>query len=334
MSSHAVSQPGAASVLLRLAGRLVVVAALTFVVVAAFLPPYYVRVVDSVLIYILLALGLNMVIGYAGLLDLGFVAFYAVGAYSYALLASPQLGIHLPFLMVLPIGAAIGATFGILLGIPVLRLRGDYLAMVTLGFGEIIRILLNNVDALTNGPKGIIMIDRAHIGPLTITSPTDFYWVLIIACSVCGTLVFRNIERSILGKAWAAVREDQDAARGVGINTTLVKLAAFAISASIGGLAGIIFCAFQRFISPESFTFTESVLVVLIIVIGGVGNIFGVVVGAAVLIMLPELLREVAEYRILALGLIMAALIVLRPQGIVPRRASGPAQLWRLAWGL
>lgn len=331
MPSQAVSQTRAASLPLRLAGCLVIVAALAFVVVAAFLPPYYVRVVDSVLIYILLALGLNMVIGYAGLLDLGFVAFYAVGAYCYALLASPQLGIHVPFLMILPIGAAIGATFGILLGIPVLRLRGDYLAMVTLGFGEIVRILLNNVDALTNGPKGIIMIDRAHVGPLTITSPTDFYWVLLIACIVCGTLVFR-LERSILGKAWAAVREDQDAARGVGINTTLVKLAAFAISASIGGLAGVIFCAFQRFISPESFTFNESVLIVLIIVIGGVGNIFGVVVGAAVLIMLPELLREVAEYRMLALGLIMAALIVLRPQGIVPRN-FGPAQLWRLVWG-
>jgi branched-chain amino acid transport system permease protein len=291
---------------------------------------YYVRIADDVLIYTLLALGLNMVIGYAGLLDLGFVAFYAVGAYTYALLASPEFDIHLPFLVILPIGILLAAGFGILLGIPVLPLRGDYLAIVTLGFGEIIRLLLNNMDAVTGGPQGVMMIDAPRLAGFALISPRSFYLLLLGLSIVIGIFVFR-VEHSILGKAWAAVREDQDAARGVGINTTAVKLAAFATSAAIGGLAGVIFASFQRYVSPESFSFNESILIVLIIVIGGVGNILGVITGAVVLIVLPEVLRDVAQYRMLALGSVLAVLIVLRPQGLVPR-GFGPAELLRLVW--
>jgi len=311
----------------RLAGALALAAVLALLVMVPRAGLYYVRLADDVLIYTLLAFGLNLVIGYAGLLDLGFVAFYAVGAYTYALLASPQFGIHLPFLVILPIGAALAACFGILLGIPVLPLRGDYLAIVTLGFGEIIRILLNNMDAVTGGPQGVMMIDAPRLAGYALISPRSFYWLLLGLCAVIGVLVLR-LENSILGKAWAAIREDQDAARGIGIDTVRVKLAAFAISASIGGLAGVIFASFQRYVSPESFTFNESILIVLIIVIGGVGNILGVITGAVALIVLPELLRGVAQYRMMAFGFTLAALIILRPQGLVPR-SFGPVRLLR-----
>jgi branched-chain amino acid transport system permease protein len=315
----------------RVGGALALAAVLVLLVMVPQAGLYYVRLADDVLIYTLLGFGLNLVIGYAGLLDLGFVAFYAVGAYTYALLASPQFGIHLPFLVILPIGAALAACFGILLGIPVLPLRGDYLAIVTLGFGEIIRILLNNMDAVTGGPEGVMMIDTPRLAGYALISPRSFYWLLLGLCAVVGVLVLR-LENSILGKAWAAIREDQDAARGIGIDTVRVKLAAFAISASIGGLAGVIFASFQRYVSPESFTFNESILIVLIIVIGGVGNILGVITGAVALIVLPELLRDVAQYRMMAFGFTLAAIILLRPQGLVPR-SFGPVRLlrWLLA---
>lgn len=315
----------------RMKGVAILALALVLIGAVPHLDSYSIRVADGVLIYTLLGMGLNLVVGYAGLLDLGFVAFYAVGAYTYALLASPQFGIHLPFLLILPLGALLGAIFGILLGVPVLRLRGDYLAIVTLGFGEIIRVLLNNADAVTNGPQGIIGIYKATAFGISLTKPIDFFWVLLIACFVCGTVVYR-LERSLLGMAWAAIREDQDAARGVGINTTRAKLAAFAISAAIGGLTGVIFAAFQRYVSPDSFSLNESILIILIIVIGGVGNIFGVFVGAVVLVLLPELLRQFDAYRMLVLGLVMAILIVLRPQGLLPRR-YGPGALIGLLRG-
>ncbi|MBZ9677909.1 branched-chain amino acid ABC transporter permease [Mesorhizobium sp. ES1-1] len=307
--------------------------ALVIALIAAtpFLPNYHVRVLNSLLIYVLLGIGLNIVIGYTGLLDLGFVAFYAVGAYSYGLLASPQLGLHMPFLLILLVGACLGAVTGILLGIPVLRLRGDYLAIVTLGFGEIIRIIINNLDWLTGGPQGIARLDKASILGIQIARPIDFFWLLLITVLVVGTVVWR-LERSILGKGWAAIREDQDAARGIGINTTNAKLAAFATSATIGSIAGVIFAASQRFVSPESFTLQESVLIVLMIVVGGIGNIFGIVAGAAILILLPELLREFAEWRILFLGLLMITLIIARPAGIVPR-SFGPEKLIRGLFG-
>ncbi len=316
-------------------GRIIpwLVVALVIALVAStpFMSNYYIRVANGLLIYILLGIGLNIVIGYTGLLDLGFVAFYAVGAYTYGLLASPQLGLHLPFMLILLIAAALGMITGILLGLPVLKLRGDYLAIVTLGFGEIIRILLNNIDWLTGGPKGIARLDKASIFGLEISKPVDFYWLLIVAVLLIGTIVWR-MERSILGKAWAAIREDQDAARGIGINMTKAKLAAFATSATIGSIAGVIFAGSQRFVSPESFSLQESVLIVLMIVVGGIGNILGIIVGAAILILLPEVLREFAEWRILFLGLLMIGLIILRPAGIVPR-TFGPEKLIRGLFG-
>ena len=295
------------------------------------LPPYYLRIADNVLIYLILAIGLNMVVGYAGLLDLGFIAFYAIGAYSYAILASGQFDIHLPFLAVFLIGGGLAGLAGVLLGIPVLRLRGDYLAIVTLGFGEIIRLLINNADWLTNGPQGISRIDRPELFGLVLQSPRDFFYFLLLLAILTFAFVWR-LERSMLGLAWSAVREDQDAARGVGIDTTAVKLAAFGLSAMIGGFAGVVFSAFQRFVSPESFTFWESLTVVLIIVIGGLGNLIGVIAGALTLVVIPELLRSYSDYRLLLYGAALVLVILLRPNGILPR-AYGPAWLMlRLGW--
>lgn len=305
--------------------------AVGLMVLTPFLPNYYVRIVNSLLIYILLGIGLNIVVGYAGLLDLGFVAFYAIGAYTYALLASPQFDLHFPFLLILLIAAGLGMLSGILLGIPVLKLRGDYLAIVTLGFGEIIRIVANNVDWLTGGPQGIARLDRASVVGYEFARPVDIYFLLLVVVFLAGVFVWR-LQHSILGKGWAAIREDQDAARGIGINTTNAKLAAFATSAVIGSVAGVIFAASQRFVSPESFTLQESILIVLMIVVGGIGNILGIVVGAAILIVLPEVLREFAEWRILFLGLLMVALIIIRPGGLVPR-GFGPEKLLRRVLG-
>ena len=315
----------------RLLPLLCVAVAIALLIATPFLPNYYIRVVNGLLIYILLGIGLNIVIGYAGLLDLGFVAFYAVGAYTYGLLASPQLDLHLPFLLIVVIAALAGMITGILLGIPGLKLRGDYLAIVTLGFGEIIRIVINNMDWLTGGPQGIARLDKASIAGIEFARPVEIYWLLLVVVVLAAVIVWR-LEHSILGKAWAAIREDQDAARGIGINTTRAKLAAFATSATIGSIAGVIFAASQRFVSPESFTLQESVLIVLMIVIGGIGNILGIVAGAAILILLPEVLREFAEWRILFLGLLMIVLIIIRPGGLVTR-SFGPGELFRRLLG-
>jgi branched-chain amino acid transport system permease protein len=295
------------------------------------LSQYYVRITDNVLIYLILAIGLNMVVGYAGLLDLGFIAFYAIGAYSYAILSSGQFEIHLPFAVVFCIGGGLAGLAGILLGIPVLRLRGDYLAIVTLGFGEIIRLFINNMDRLTNGPQGISRIDPPHIFGFTLQSPRDFFYLILTLAIVVFGFVYR-LERSTLGLAWAALREDQDAARGVGIDTTLVKLTAFGLSAMIGGFTGVVFCAFQRFVSPESFTFWESLLVVLIIVIGGLGNLLGVIAGALTLVVIPELLRSYADYRMLLYGATLVLVILLRPNGIVPRKYNPAWLMQSLGW--
>jgi branched-chain amino acid transport system permease protein len=319
-----------------LVGRAQAMAIVAAVVAALFhfvpdLPTYYVRVIDTVLIYLLLAIGLNMVVGYAGLLDLGFVAFYAIGAYSYAILASGQFGIHLPFGLILIIGGALAGVAGVLLGIPVLRLRGDYLAIVTLGFGEIVRLLMNNLVWITNGPQGISRIDQPLLFGFALKTPRDFFLLLLPLVLVALTLAWR-LECSILGLGWAAIREDQDAARGIGINTTLVKLLAFGLSATLGGFAGVIFAGFQRFVDPVSFGFWESLTIVLIIVIGGVGNLVGVVVGAAVLIIVPELLREYSEYRMLLYGCALVVMILVRPGGIVGRRYNPAWIIQKLGW--
>jgi branched-chain amino acid transport system permease protein len=317
-------------------GRTRAVALLLLMLVTAVIavvnaPIYYVRVLDMVLIYVLLGTGLNMVVGYAGLLDLGFVAFYAIGAYSYAILASGQFDLHLPFGLVLVIGGALAGSAGILLGIPVLRLRGDYLAIVTLGFGEIVRLLLNNLDWLTNGPQGISRIDEPRIFGFALAEPQDFFFLLLPLVAVAFTVVWR-LECSILGLGWAAIREDQDAARGIGINTTFAKLLAFGLSATLGGFAGVVFAALQRFVDPVSFSFWESLTVVLIIVIGGLGNLVGVAVGAVALIVLPEMLRDYAEYRMLLYGIGLVAVILLRPRGLIDRRFNPAWIIERMGW--
>jgi branched-chain amino acid transport system permease protein len=295
------------------------------------LPTYHVRVIDTVLIYVLLGVGLNMVVGYAGLLDLGYVAFYAIGAYSYAILASSQFGIHLPFALILLIGGCLAGFAGVTLGIPVLRLRGDYLAIVTLGFGEIIRLLLNNQVWLTNGPQGISRIDEPFLLGFGMDTPKDFFWLLLPLVAIALTLAWR-LEQSILGLGWAAIREDQDAARGIGIDTTVAKLLAFGLSATLGGFAGVIFAAFQRFVDPVSFSFWESLTIVLIIVIGGLGNLVGVVVGATVLIVVPELLRGYSEYRMLLYGCALVAMILIRPRGLIDRRYNPAWLMEALGW--
>ncbi len=312
---------------------------------------YLFRVLDQAGIYVLLALGLNVVVGYAGLLDLGYVAFYAIGAYSYALLASPQLGLHVPFWLVLPLAPLLAALFGVLLGAPTLRLRGDYLAIVTLGFGEVIRILLNNLDAITNGPRGVINIDPAtldparlprksvetarlllypplpdflHGLPLTLSSPVQYYYLILILC-VAAIFFSSRMEGSRIGRAWAAIREDEDAAQTMGINKTTTKLLAFAMGASTAGFSGVIFSGLQGFVSPESFILLESVTILAMVVLGGMGSLPGVVLGAILLVILPEVLREYAQYRLTIFGLGLTLMMLVRPQGLWPVRVRGAA---------
>ena len=301
------------------------------VVAGVFLPAYPLRILDLALLYAMLGLGLNIVVGYAGLLDLGYVAFYAIGAYTYALLASPQFDLHLPFPLLLVIGAGVAALAGVLLGIPVLRLRGDYLAIVTLGFGEIIRVLMNNLDGLTNGPQGIARIDEAVVFGWHLSTPAD-YLGLLVGLTVLTFLFVWRLQESSLGLALAAVREDQDAARGCGIDTTGVKLVAFAASATIGGIGGVVFASMQRFVSPDSFTFWESLSIVLVVVVGGLGNPFGVILGAGLLVVIPELLRAYADYRQLLYGVALVLIILARPMGLIGRE-YGPSWLARKLTG-
>ena len=307
----------------------------------------WVRIANFAILYTLLALGLNIVVGFAGLLDLGYIAFYAVGAYVYALLASPQFGLHLPFWIILPIGAAIAALFGIVLGTPTLKLRGDYLAIVTLGFGEIIRIFLNNLSRpvnITNGPQGIARIDpftldgfdfakyQTLLG-VQFSGPIKYYYLLLIAV-VAVIVVNLRLQNSRIGRAWEAIREDEIAARAMGINTRNLKLLAFAMGASFGGLAGGMFSAIQGFISPESFVLVESIMVVSMVVLGGMGNIWGVILGALLLSFVPEILRWTVEplqgalfgrqlvdpevIRMLIFGLALVLVMIFRPAGLLP----------------
>lgn len=307
----------------------------------------WIRTVNFALLYVMLALGLNIVVGFAGLLDLGYIAFYAVGAYIWAMLASPHFGLHLPFWVVLPIGVGIAALFGVLLGIPVLRLRGDYLAIVTLGFGEIIRIFMNNLDApinITNGPQGINRIDTFAIGdfmfgrtqPLfgfRITGPEKYYY-LLLALTLLIVFIGVRLQNSRIGRAWEAVREDEVAASAMGINIRNVKLLAFAMGAVFGGVAGSLFASMQGFVSPESFSLTESIMVLCMVVLGGMGNIPGVIIGAILLSVLPEFLRAVVvplqqtifgdvildpeAIRMLLFGFALVLVMIFRPAGLLP----------------
>ena len=318
----------------------------------------WVRIVDMALLYVMLALGLNIVVGYAGLLDLGYVAFFAVGAYLFALLGSPHLasafpaiaaafpnGLHLPIWATIPVAALVAACFGVLLGIPVLKLRGDYLAIVTLGFGEIIRVFLNNLDRpinLTNGPKGINQIDSMKFFGFDLgkshdlfglhVSSVSMYYYLFLALVILSVIICYRLENSRIGRAWMAIREDEIAAKAMGINTRNMKLLAFGMGATFGGVSGSMFAAFQGFVSPESFSLMESIMIVAMVVLGGIGHLPGVILGALLLAALPEVLRYVAAplqamtdgrldssiLRQLLIALAMIIIMLLRPRGLWP----------------
>ena len=323
----------------------------------------WVRIVDVALLYVLLALGLNIVVGYAGLLDLGYVAFFAIGAYLYALLGSPHLtetfpaikamfpnGLHAPLLIVIPLAFVLAGVFGVLLGAPTLRLRGDYLAIVTLGFGEIIRVFLNTLDHpvnVTNGPKGLDAIDAVHFWGLNLGKPLKFegytissvslYYYLFLALVIITVIVSHRLQLSRVGRAWMAIREDEIAAKALGINTRNMKLLAFGMGASFGGISGSMFAAFQGFVSPESFSLMESVMIVAMVVLGGIGHLPGVILGAVLLAALPEVLRYVAGplqsmtggrldasiLRQLFIALAMIVIMLVRPRGLWPSPEHG-----------
>lgn len=289
-----------------------------------------------VLIYVMLGLGLNIQVGLAGLLDLGYVGFYAIGAYTYALL---NQAFGLGFWQCLPIAGGIAALAGFLLGFPVLRLRGDYLAIVTLGFGEIIRILLNNLTTVTGGPNGISGIPKPTLFGLEFSRRPEadggqtfhqffgisydanykviFLYLMAVLLVVFTLLVIKRLLNMPLGRAWEALREDEIACRSLGLNPTIIKLSAFAIGAAFAGFAGSFFAARQGFISPESFTFIESAIILAIVVLGGMGSLAGVVLAAIIMTVLPEL-RAFNEYRMLMFGLLMVLMMLWRPQGLIP----------------
>jgi branched-chain amino acid transport system permease protein len=361
---------------------LLLVLVLVFPFVAQNYGNSWVRIIDIALLYIMLALGLNIVVGFAGLLDLGYIAFFAVGAYLTGLFASPQFaallesivlqypalgdwlvatlgeeirtnGIHLSVWAIVPLAAGVAGLAGALLGAPTLKLRGDYLAIVTLGFGEIIRIFMNNLNDpinFTNGPQGINLIDPIRvfgvdlagaqgsgamvaIGPWQLPSVNAYYFLFLFLC-IATIFITARLQHSRLGRAWVAIREDEIAAKAMGINTRNVKLLAFSMGASFGGVAGAMFAAFQGFVSPESFSLTESIAVLAMVVLGGIGHIPGVVLGGLLLAALPEVLRHVVEpvqmqlfgkvlieaevLRQLLYGLALVLIMLVRPAGLWP----------------
>jgi branched-chain amino acid transport system permease protein len=315
-------------------------AAIAFLVVALVVPVlaytnrYYLDLAILIATYTMLGFGLNIVVGLAGLLDLGYVAFYAVGAYSYALIAQ---NFGLSFWICLPLAGILAAFAGLLLGFPVLRLRGDYLAIVTLGFGEIIRLILLNWQDLTGGPNGISGIPRPSFFGLPFTAGENgfaatfglkysathrvvFLYYLILALALATNWFTLRLRRLPIGRAWEALREDEIACRALGVNTTTTKLTAFALGAMFGGFAGAFFATRQGFISPESFAFGESALVLAIVVLGGMGSQLGVAVAATVMLGGFELFREFAQYRMLVFGAAMVAIVIYRPRGLVSTR--------------
>jgi len=277
---------------------------------------YQTNIMITALMYVVLGLGLNIVVGLAGLLDLGYVAFYAVGAYTYALL---NLHFDLGFWLVLPIGAMMAALFGVMLGFPVLRLRGDYLAIVTLGFGEIIRLILENWNEFSRGPSGIANISRpGFFGvEMSLESAILYLYYLMMALVVITIFVVNRLQDSRIGRAWIALREDEIACQAMGIDKTKTKLTAFALGATWAGMVGVVFAAKTTFINPASFTFMESAIILCIVVLGGMGSILGVIIGALVLILLPEYLRAFSDYRMLAFGAVLVTMMIFRPQGII-----------------
>lgn len=313
------------------------------IVLAAVALPFFadraqIDVATLALIYIVLGLGLNIVVGFAGLLDLGYVGFYAVGAYSYALLYHWA---GWGFWQALPVAGAAAALFGFVLGFPVLRLRGDYLAIVTLGFGEIIRMVLTNLQSLTNGPDGISGIPKPTVlgHPMTRRAADGYetfhQWVgwdfntmhsmiymylLALAFALCTLFITTRLVRMPIGRAWEALREDEIACRSLGLNPALIKLSAFTLGALFAGIGGALFAARQGLVNPDSFTFAESALVLAIVVLGGMGSQAGVILAAILLTVLPEVARGLAEYRMLIFGLVMVLMMMWRPQGLLPAK--------------
>jgi branched-chain amino acid transport system permease protein len=279
---------------------------------------YQTNIMITALIYVVVGLGLNIVVGLAGLLDLGYVAFYAVGAYSYALL-NHHFGIG--FWLALPIGGLLGFIFGIILGFPVLRLRGDYLAIVTLGFGEIIRLVLENWNAFSFGPSGIANIPRpGFFGiELSLHQAHIYLYYLMVGLSLLTVFVVRRLQDSRIGRAWMALREDEIACQAMGIDKTKTKLSAFALGATWAGMGGVMFAAKTTFINPASFTIWESIIILCIVVLGGMGSIIGVICGAFILILLPEYLRAFSEYRMMIFGIVLVSMMVFRPEGIIAK---------------
>ncbi len=277
------------------------------------------------LVYICLGLGLNIVVGLAGLLDLGYIAFYAVGAYTYSLL---NLNFGVPFWVCLPAGIALGAIAGCLIGYPTLKMRGDYLAIVTMGFGEIIRLVLNNWDKLTHGPNGLFGMSKPSLIYPTFTDGLGWavyplkslnaLYYMIFGITILTVIGVSRLNRSRIGRAWVAIREDEVAAELTGVPTMWLKLLAYALGASFAAVVGGFFAAKLSYTNPNFFIFMESCIVLCIVVLGGVGSIPGVIIAAVVLTAVPEIFRNLQEYRMLAFGFAMAAMMVLRPQGIIP----------------
>jgi branched-chain amino acid transport system permease protein len=287
---------------------------------------YAVRVIGLVGIYCILGVGLNITIGYTGLLDLGYIAFYAIGAYTAAILSIAGIS----FWLGLPIVMVVAGVIRLGLGAPVLRLRGDYLAIVTLGFGEIVRLVLINLDTITNGPKGLPRvgekITEVKLLSFPLTENIHFYY-LILAFLLIAIFISHRLEHSRLGRALIAIREDELAATLSGVNVARTKAVAFVISGIIGAVAGDIYVHWNQFVSPESFTFWESVLLVSMLVIGGMGNVWGILLGVVLLVAIPEVLRSTlgtvfVDYRMIAFGLLMVVIIIFRPQGLLPSRRS------------
>ena len=278
---------------------------------------YQSNIMITALIYVVLGLGLNIVVGLAGLLNLGYAAFYAVGAYTYALL---NYHYGLGFWVALPIGATLSALFGILLGFPVLRLRGDYLAIVTLGFGEIIRLVLENWNAFSFGPSGISNIPRPGLFgmAMSLETATRYIYFLMVLAVIFTIFVVNRLQNSRIGRAWIALREDEIACQAMGIDKASTKLSAFALGAFWAGMVGTIFAAKTTFINPASFTIWESIIILCVVVLGGMGSIIGIFIGALTLILLPEYLRAFQEYRMLVFGAVLVVMMVFRPGGIMP----------------
>lgn len=295
---------------------LVACAGLLFILLPLFLNQYYIDILSLAALYALLSIGLNITVGYTGLLDLGYAAFYGIGAYTYAILST---NFGLSFWLGLPLGGAVAAFFGLILGLITLRLRGDYLAIITLGFVQIVYLCLNNWDSVTQGPNGIMQIARPSFGAFVFREPLHFYYLILVFTVLAAVVVHRLIQSQI-GRAWIAIREDEVAAEAMGIDTTWIKTLAFVLGAGIAGVAGVLFAARYTFISPESFTFLESVRILSMVVLGGMGSLPGAVLGGILLTVLPEMLRGLASYRMLIFGLALVVMMVFRPQGLLGKR--------------